>query len=113
MKRKGWDDQMRGITINQVHIRSGDEWRGWDGMIRWEVLKTIDQIHVQAVEMKRMEMECDDQKIQIIDQVHLRTGDEWREWDGMIRWEGMEMEWDDQMRSIQTIDQVHVLSGDG
>jgi hypothetical protein len=54
MKRNGLDDQMIGITFDKVHVRSGDGRRGWDGMIRREVLKAIDQVHVRAGEMKRV-----------------------------------------------------------
>ena len=37
-----WDDQMRGHqTIDQVHVHPGDGWRGWYGIIRWEVFKQL------------------------------------------------------------------------
>ena len=42
MKRMGWDDQMRDVkTIDQVHVRSGDGGRGWDGMIRLDIFKRL------------------------------------------------------------------------
>ena len=204
MKRVGWDDQMRDIqTIDQVHILTGDRWRRWDGMIRWEILKQLTKFTYELetdeedgmgrsderysnnwpssrTPWRRMKgMGWDDQMrdIQRIDQVHVLSGDGWRGWDGMIRWEifkqltkftysletdeedgmgwsderysnnwpssrtfwrrmkGMDgmirweilkqltkftycLEtdegdgWDDQMRDIKTIDQVHVRSGD-
>ena len=32
----------------QVHVLAGDRQRGWDGMIRLEIFKSIDQVHVRA-----------------------------------------------------------------
>ena len=40
MERMGWDDQMRDLNkIHQVHVRAGDGWIGWDGMIKGGILK--------------------------------------------------------------------------
>ena len=43
MTRMGWDDEMRVKTIDQLHVLSRDRWRGWDGMIRWEILKQLNK----------------------------------------------------------------------
>ena len=59
MKRMGWDDQMRDLKNNWPCSHTG--WRQMkrmDGMIRWEILKTIEHVHVLA-------------------------GDRWRGWDGI------------------------------
>ena len=80
MTKTGWDNQMRGRQIiNQVHVPTGDRWRGCDGMIRWEVIKQLTKFaYILGTDPDE------------------------------------EDEWDDQMRGLQAIqvDQVHVLSGD-
>ena len=43
MKRMRWKDQMWGLkTIVNVHVRTGDRWRGCDRMVRSEVFVQID-----------------------------------------------------------------------
>ena len=149
----GWDDQMRDLnTFGQVHVRTGDEWRGcqWDGMIRWD-LKTSDQVHVLSgdgwsgwngmirwVILKHLakftyflETKGWDGMIRwdlkTFGQIHVRTGDGWRGWDGMIRWEilkhlakftySLETDEEDGMgwsvRDLKTFGQVHIRPGDG
>ena len=177
-KRTGWDDQMRDIqTIEQVHIPPGDGWRGWDGMIRWEIFKQLTKFtyiletneedrmgwsderysnnwtssHTSWRWMKRMGW--DDQEIfkQLTKFTYI-LDDGWRGRDRMIQWEIFKqstkftynletdeedrmgwaygrysnnwpssltgwrwmkrMGWDDQMRDIQTIGQVHLRAGD-
>ena len=45
MKRMGWDVQIRDLqAIEQVHVPPGERWRGWDGMIRWDILKQLSKI---------------------------------------------------------------------
>ena len=113
----GWDDRMRLMrdlkTIDQVHVRAGDGWRRWDGMIRWEIVKQLTKFTYSLetdeedgmgwldakfwnnwpssrTGWRRMEkMGCNDQTryLKTIDQVHVLAGDGWRGWDGMIRWE--------------------------
>jgi hypothetical protein len=40
MKKKRWDDQIRGFqTIDHIHVQPGEGRRRWDGMIRSEVFK--------------------------------------------------------------------------
>ena len=114
VKGTGWDDQKRDIqTIEQVHILSGDGWRGWDGTIRWEMFKQLAKFiyklemdeedgmgwsherysnnwpssHTLWRQMKRTEWDDQMWDIQTIDQVHILPGDRWGAWNGMIRWE--------------------------
>jgi hypothetical protein len=113
LERMGWDNQMRlkyltkftyilrlernGMirwdvlkTIDQVHILSGDVWRGWDRMITLEVLETIDLVHV-------------------------RSGDRGKRWDRMVRRGVFKQQikftnilerigWDNQTRRLKTTD---------
>ena len=96
MKRMRWDDQMRDLKlIDQDHVLSGDGWRGWDGMIRWEINWPRSRTNWRR--MKRMGWDDQMRDLKLIDQVHVPTGDGW----------------DDQMRDLKPIDQVHVLSGNG
>ena len=42
MERMGQDDQMRDHkTIEKVHLLPREGWRGWDGMMGWEILKQL------------------------------------------------------------------------
>ena len=179
MKRTGWDDQMRDIqTVDQVHVLPGDGWGGWDGMMGWEIFKQLTKFTYSLEMEEEDEMRWDDGRysnnwpssltswrwmkrirwddqmrgIQSINQVHLLSGDGWRGWYGMVRWEIFKqltkfmyhletgkgdrmgwsekrysnnwtsshtswrwmkrMGWDDHMRDIQTIGQVHLRAGD-
>ena len=81
-------DQMRGIqTIGQVHVPTGDGWKGSDRMIRREVFKQLTRF-TYFLEMDEEDgIGWSDESIPTIDQVHVPTGDGWRGWDRMIRWE--------------------------
>ena len=105
-------------TIGEDHVHSGDGWRGWDGMIRWEELG---QLTKRQMNRKGSDNQMTDLKI---NWPHIPSGDGWRGWDGMIRWETLNqltkityclewMGWDDETRNLKTIDQDHVLPGDG
>jgi hypothetical protein len=59
LERMRWNNQMRRLKI--IDILSGDEWKRWDGMMRWGY--------------------------SIIDQVHVHSGYRWRGWYKMIRLE--------------------------
>ena len=79
----GWSDE------RYSNIQTEDRWRGWDGM-GWSDEKYSNNwpsSHTIWRQMKRLG--CDDQTrdIQTIDQVHIHTGDRWRGWNRMIRWE--------------------------
>ena len=111
LKRMDWDGQMSDLkTIEQVHILSWDGWRGWDGMIKWKILKQLTKLTYELetdeedgmirweilnsspsshTSWRQMKMGLDDQMrdFKIIDQVHALPGNRWRWWEGMIRWE--------------------------
>lgn len=126
-KRMEWDDQIRGLqTMEQIHILSGDGWKGWGEMIGWEVLKELTKFMYYLLQTR---MGWGDQMRDIQKQFakityslktddeegigwsddrysnnwpnHIRTGDGWR--DGIV--------WSDERSS--NIDQVHVRTGDG
>ena len=83
-----WNDGMRDLkTIDQVHVRTGDGWRRWDGMIRWMICWPSSRTCWWP--MKRMGWDdlISDPSLKTIDQVHVHPGDGWRGWDGMIMWE--------------------------
>ena len=101
MKRMGWDDQMRDLkSIDQVHVLSGDVWRGWDGMIRPEILNQLTKFTYQLETDEEDGMGWSDRDIK---NTKIRTS-----WRWMKR-----MGWDDKMRDLKPIDQDHVLPGDG
>ena len=88
MKRMERDDQMGGLqTIDQVHVLPEDGWRGWDGVIRWEVIKQLTK--------STFELETDDEdRMGWSDE---RSSNNWpssrtnwrlmKRMDRMIRWE--------------------------
>ena len=101
MKRMGWDDQMRDLkSIDQVHVLSGDVWRGWDGMIRPEILNQLTKFTYQLETDEEDGMRWSDRDIK---NTKIRTS-----WRWMKR-----MGWDDKMRDLKPIDQDHVLPRDG
>ena len=99
-----WDQMIRWEIFKknvEVHILSGDHWRGWDGMIRWEILNSRPSSRTLWRQMKKMGSDDQMRDLKTFDHIHIHTGDRWRRWDGMIRWE-----------IFRKIDEVHVLSGD-
>ena len=98
----GWDDQMRDLkTIGQVHVRTGDVWRGWDEIIRWEILKQLTKL---TYWLETDEVGWDDEMRDLKNErPSSRTG-----------WRRMKKErWHDQMRDLILIDLIHVHPGDG
>ena len=79
MKRMGWDDLRRDLKpIHQIDVLSGDGCRGWNRMIRWEILSQFTTLTYQ--------LETDEEHDQMRDlktfgQVHVRSGDGWK-WRG-------------------------------
>ena len=127
MMRIGWDDQMKGLqTIDQVHVQTGDGWRGWIGWSDERSSNNWPSSRTSWRRMKRMRWDDKMRGLQTINQVYLLSGDGWRRQNETIRWEvfkqltkftyPLEMDeedgWDDQIRSHQSINQVYVLSGD-
>ena len=103
MKRMGWDDQIRHLkTIDQVHVRAGEGWRGWDVIIRWEILKQLTKFTYELEKDEEDGMDNQMRDLKAIDQVHVPPGDGWRGWDGIIRWE-----------ILKQLIKFHVQTGDG
>ena len=72
MKTMGWDDQMKGPqTIDQVHILSGDGWRGWDGDDQMRGRQTIDQVHVLPKDDEEDRSHYQMRGLLTIDKVHV------------------------------------------
>ena len=99
-------------TFGQVHVLPGDGWRGWNGMMRWEILKHWPSSRTAWRWMKRMGwddqweilkhlakftyfLDTDEEDgmgwsvrdLKTFGQVHVLAGYGWRGWDGMMRWE--------------------------
>ena len=88
MKRMGWDDQMRAFqSIDQVHVPTGDGWRGWMGWSDERSSNNWPSSHTFWRQMEKMGWDDHMRGLRTINQIHVLSGDGWRRQNGTIRWE--------------------------